>query len=89
MTAPALAPAIPSDDAPHLLVVDDDRRIRALLLRFLLGEGYRVTTAETARDRNFLFEVNAETAAQSEFALKCVDRAYHQIVISQWHRRIV
>jgi two-component system phosphate regulon response regulator OmpR len=40
----------PADDAPHLLVVDDDRRIRALLSRFLLGEGYRVTTAETARE---------------------------------------
>src|ERR671938_1483739 len=39
-----------SDDAPHLLVVDDDRRIRALLLRFLLLEGYRVTTADTAAD---------------------------------------
>jgi len=38
------------DDAPHLLVVDDDRRIRALLLRFLLGEGYRVTTAESAAE---------------------------------------
>jgi two-component system, OmpR family, phosphate regulon response regulator OmpR len=42
--------ANPPDDAPHLLVVDDDRRIRALLLRFLVGEGYRVTTAETARE---------------------------------------
>src|SRR5271168_645219 len=40
----------PADDAPHLLVVDDDRRIRALLSRFLLGEGYRVSTAETAGD---------------------------------------
>ena len=40
----------PPDDAPHLLVVDDDRRIRALLSRFLLGEGYRVSTAETAAD---------------------------------------
>src|SRR5437588_5986294 len=40
----------PSDAAPHLLVVDDDRRIRDLLLRFLLGEGYRVTTAETAAE---------------------------------------
>jgi two-component system phosphate regulon response regulator OmpR len=39
-----------SDDAPHLLVVDDDRRIRDLLSRFLLSEGYRVTTAETAAD---------------------------------------
>jgi two-component system phosphate regulon response regulator OmpR len=40
----------PADDAPHLLVVDDDRRIRALLSRFLLGEGYRVSTAETAAE---------------------------------------
>ena len=47
MTAPA---ATPLDDAPHLLVVDDDRRIRALLLRFLVGEGYRVSTAESARE---------------------------------------
>ena len=38
------------DDAPHLLVVDDDRRIRALLSRFLSAEGYRVTTAQSAAD---------------------------------------
>jgi two-component system phosphate regulon response regulator OmpR len=37
-----------SDDAPHVLVVDDDRRIRDLLSRFLLTEGFRVTTAESA-----------------------------------------
>jgi two-component system phosphate regulon response regulator OmpR len=42
--------AIPADDAPHLLIVDDDRRIRDLLSRFLAGEGYRVTTAETAAE---------------------------------------
>ena len=47
MTAPLAAPA---DDAPHLLIVDDDRRIRSLLSRYLQGEGYRVTTAETAAD---------------------------------------
>jgi two-component system, OmpR family, phosphate regulon response regulator OmpR len=47
MTAPLMAPA---DDAPHLLIVDDDRRIRSLLSRYLQGEGYRVTTAETAAD---------------------------------------
>ena len=46
----AAAAASPPDDAPHLLVVDDDRRIRALLLRFLVGEGYRVSTAETAQE---------------------------------------
>ena len=38
----------PADDAPHLLVVDDDRRIRDLLSRFLVGEGYRITTADSA-----------------------------------------
>jgi two-component system, OmpR family, phosphate regulon response regulator OmpR len=45
-----ILPASPPDDAPHLLVVDDDRRIRDLLSRFLASEGYRVTTAETAAD---------------------------------------
>jgi len=39
---------IPTDDAPHLLLVDDDRRIRDLLSRFLVNEGYRVTTAMSA-----------------------------------------
>jgi two-component system phosphate regulon response regulator OmpR len=39
-----------ADDAPHLLIVDDDRRIRDLLSRFLSSECYRVTTAETAAD---------------------------------------
>jgi two-component system phosphate regulon response regulator OmpR len=43
-------PAVLSDDAPHLLVVDDDRRIRDLLSRYLRSEGYRVTTAETAAE---------------------------------------
>jgi two-component system phosphate regulon response regulator OmpR len=50
VTATAPSAAAPADDAPHLLVVDDDRRIRALLSRFLLAEGYRVTTAESALD---------------------------------------
>jgi two-component system phosphate regulon response regulator OmpR len=40
----------PADDAAHLLVVDDDRRIRALLLRYLLDHGYRVTTAGNAKE---------------------------------------
>ena len=43
-------PPKPADDAPHLLLVDDDRRIRDLLSRFLCGEGYRVTTAMSASD---------------------------------------
>jgi two-component system phosphate regulon response regulator OmpR len=48
MSALKLESAAVPDDAPHLLVVDDDRRIRDLLSRFLLAEGYRVTTAESA-----------------------------------------
>ena len=46
MAEPA-ADALP-DDAMHLLVVDDDRRIRDLLSRYLVAEGYRVTTAGSA-----------------------------------------
>src|SRR5262249_41213987 len=38
------------DDAAHLLVVDDDRRIRDALSRYLQREGYRVTTAKDADD---------------------------------------
>lgn len=38
----------PADNAPHILVVDDDQRIRDLLARFLQENGFRVTTAENA-----------------------------------------
>src|SRR6266446_192688 len=38
------------DGAPHLLVVDDDRRLRELLSRYLQREGYRVTMAKNADD---------------------------------------
>lgn len=40
------------DDAPHILVVDDDQKIRDLLGRFLCEQGFRITTAadsQTAR----------------------------------------
>jgi two-component system phosphate regulon response regulator OmpR len=47
---PMTAAATLSDDAPHLLVVDDDRRIRDLLSRFLTNEGYRVSTADNVAD---------------------------------------
>ena len=46
--APVPIPNPPADDAPHLLVVDDDRRIRDLLSRFLSTEGYRISTADSA-----------------------------------------
>ncbi|GIX11281.1 response regulator [Elioraea sp.] len=37
-------------DAPHILVVDDDTRLRELLRRYLVGEGFRVTTAADAAE---------------------------------------
>jgi two-component system, OmpR family, phosphate regulon response regulator OmpR len=36
------------EDPAHLLVVDDDARLRALLQRFLTEQGFRVSTAENA-----------------------------------------
>jgi two-component system, OmpR family, phosphate regulon response regulator OmpR len=55
-------PQILADDAPHILVVDDDKRIRALLSRFLMDKGYRVTTAQhvveaTTCLKNFAFDL--------------------------------
>ncbi len=38
------------DDAPHILVVDDDRRIRSLLSRFLSEQNFRVSVAADARE---------------------------------------
>ncbi|HUB10697.1 MAG TPA: response regulator transcription factor [Acetobacteraceae bacterium] len=34
----------------HILVVDDDSRLRGLLQRYLAGEGFRVTIADNAAD---------------------------------------
>ncbi len=38
------------DDFPHLLVVDDDRRIRQLLQTFLAENGFRITAAASAAE---------------------------------------
>jgi two-component system phosphate regulon response regulator OmpR len=50
------------NDSPHLLLVDDDARLRALLSRFLGEQGFRVTTADSAADareklRSFEFDL--------------------------------
>jgi two-component system phosphate regulon response regulator OmpR len=43
------------DDAAHVLVVDDDKRLRALLSTYLVKHGHRVTVAATAAEaRAFL-----------------------------------
>jgi two-component system phosphate regulon response regulator OmpR len=50
MSEQELSRSAPGDDAPHLLVVDDDTRIRTLLRQFLLENGFRVTVAGTAEE---------------------------------------
>ena len=37
-------------DAPHLLVVDDDERLRGLLRRYLVDNGFRITLAGDAAE---------------------------------------
>jgi two-component system phosphate regulon response regulator OmpR len=44
------ATRLPADDAPHLLVVDDDARLCGLLRRYLSEGGFRVTTAGDASE---------------------------------------
>jgi two-component system phosphate regulon response regulator OmpR len=44
------AASAPCDDASHVLVVDDDRRIRELLATYLRKNGYRVTMAASAQE---------------------------------------
>jgi two-component system phosphate regulon response regulator OmpR len=40
----------------HLLVVDDDEKLRSLLQRYLTGNGFRVTTAPNAADAQALMK---------------------------------
>lgn len=47
-TATTKLPA--DDDAAHLLIVDDDARIRNLLQRFLGDKGYRISVAADAAE---------------------------------------
>lgn len=48
-TATSRAEPLP-DNAPHILVVDDDQKIRDLLARYLKEQGFRVTTASDAQN---------------------------------------
>jgi two-component system phosphate regulon response regulator OmpR len=60
--ASAAAATVVGDDAMHVLVVDDDQRIRDLLGNYLRNNGYRVTTADNAENarssmRNLSFDL--------------------------------
>ena len=45
------------DDAPHVLVVDDDRRLRELLSRYLTDNGFRVSTAKDTQEARTALDV--------------------------------
>lgn len=67
----------------HLLVVDDDDRIRDLLRRYLVREGFRVTTAADAAAARRLFE-------QFDFDLIVLDvmmPGEDGFSLTQWLRR--
>jgi len=40
----------PQDEAPHVLVVDDDKRLRELLSRYLSENGFRISNASNANE---------------------------------------
>ena len=48
--------SLPGPDEPHLLVVDDDERLRALLQRYLSANGYRVSAAPGATEARALMK---------------------------------
>ncbi len=51
------------NDEPHLLVVDDDDRIRDLLRRYMVKQGFRVTAAEDAsRARKIMSMIDFDLA---------------------------
>lgn len=57
-----MADVMPSEAARHILVVDDDNRLRRLLQRYLTEHGYHVTTAADADEakaslKNFAFDL--------------------------------
>jgi two-component system phosphate regulon response regulator OmpR len=54
--AKAASVATVAADYPHLLVVDDDARLRSLLQRYLAANGFRVTAAADAAEARALIK---------------------------------
>ncbi len=85
----AMAATVLGDQSPHLLVVDDDARLRDLLRRFLSERGFRITTAkDAAAARHTLtgFEVDlivldVMMPGEDGFALTASLREYDQVPI--------
>ena len=85
----APVPEPPADDAAHLLLVDDDRRIRDLLSRYLRKEGYRVTLAADAAEARShlktlafdLIVLDAMMPGENGFEFAAATRRHSQIPI--------
>ncbi len=45
------------DEKPHILIVDDDRRLRELLRKYLADQGFLVTTAKDAAEARAIIAV--------------------------------
>ena len=77
------------DDTAHLLVIDDDTRLRDLLRRYLSEQGFRVTTATDAADaraklRSLAFDlliVDIMMPGESGLSLTRTLRAQSQVPI--------
>lgn len=57
MSEPSLSPSPAILEQPHILVVDDDKRIRELLGRYLSQNGFLVTEAEHAKTARQLLDI--------------------------------
>jgi two-component system phosphate regulon response regulator OmpR len=76
-------------EEPHLLVVDDDERLRALLQRYLTSNGFRVTAAANAADARALMKsiafdllvLDVMMPGESGFELTKAVRAHSQVPI--------
>jgi two-component system phosphate regulon response regulator OmpR len=55
--------------AAHILVVDDDPRIRQMLARYFEGEGYRVTTVPDGVEMNVALRLNSVDAILLDLSL--------------------
>lgn len=78
-----------STDNPHLLVVDDDQKLRALLLKYLSANGFRVSSAADAEEARALMKsiafdlliIDVMMPGENGFALTRAVRAQSQIPI--------
>src|SRR5262249_21624038 len=76
-------------DNPHLLVVDDDARLRSLLQRYLSANGFRVTAAADALEaraliKNFAFDalvLDVMMPGENGFDLAADIRSQHDVPI--------